>query len=167
MNIIFLDIDGVLATEKQYFTNRNKFQHKNKWAQELGVPYPFDNKCVKVFNEILSETDTEIVLTSDWRLRFDLIQTFTIFKENGIIRQPRMYTKSEPKSIGNISLTRAHEIELYLNDFKCDNFVIIDDLPLDKYLTNGNENKFVQTDDLEGIKKCGIKDKILNILNNG
>jgi hypothetical protein len=165
MSIIFLDIDGVLATEKQYYQNKSKFQHRNKWAKELGVPYSFDKKCVDIFNEILSITDAEIILSSDWRLKFDLIQLDTIFKGNGIIKSPRMFTKVEPKSFGNISENRAWEIELCVNDLNLKNYVIIDDLSLSNYLKNSD--KFVQTIDNEGIKQIGIKDKILKILNNG
>ena len=37
-NLIFLDIDGVLATHKQYMMNRKKFQDKNSIAKELNIP---------------------------------------------------------------------------------------------------------------------------------
>ena len=37
MKVIFLDIDGVLATDKQFMGNRNKFNQKNDWAKELKV----------------------------------------------------------------------------------------------------------------------------------
>ena len=50
MKTIFLDIDGVLATHKQYMMNRKKFQYKNPIAKELNIAYPFDTKCVKAFN---------------------------------------------------------------------------------------------------------------------
>ena len=42
MKIIFLDIDGVLATNKEFATNRTKFREKYLWAKELRVPYKFN-----------------------------------------------------------------------------------------------------------------------------
>lgn len=42
---IFLDIDGVLTTPKQWDLRRS--------SNEL-MPYPFDNDCVKNMNEIIS-----------------------------------------------------------------------------------------------------------------
>jgi hypothetical protein len=48
------------------------------------------------------------------------------------------------------------------------NYVVIDDLNVGKYMVITNEeNKFVLTNDFEGIKQLGIKNKIINILNNG
>ena len=52
MKIIFLDIDGVLATNKEFATNRTKFREKYLWAKELRVPYGWNKGCVDVFNEI-------------------------------------------------------------------------------------------------------------------
>jgi hypothetical protein len=161
--IIFLDIDGVLATNKQFRMNRKKFQEKNKWAYEDNVPYPFDEKCVKILNEILDETDAEIVLTSDWRLHWDLIRLHNIFQNNGVIKSPRMVTKNRPISFGNITKNRAHEIDLFLKHFQFANYVIIDDLNVGDYLENKN-TKFIKTKDNEGIKQIGIKEKILKIL---
>ncbi len=55
-NIILLDIDGVLATEESAHQPNHEL-----------FAYPFDKECVIVFNEVLKETDAEIVLSSDWR----------------------------------------------------------------------------------------------------
>jgi hypothetical protein len=163
--IIFLDIDGVLSTQKQFSMNRDKFQKKNEWAYEHNVPYPFDKKCVEVLNEILDETDAEIILTSDWRHHWDLIRLHEIFKNNGVIRSPRMVTKNAPVSFGNLEKNRAHEIDLFLKDFNFVNYVIIDDLNVGKYLESKND-KFVLTKDTQGLKENNIKTKILKILNN-
>ena len=38
MAVIFLDIDGVLATNLQFQMNKQKFQEKHAWADELRVP---------------------------------------------------------------------------------------------------------------------------------
>ena len=126
---MFLDIDGVLATNKQFGMNVKKFREKNEWAMNNNVPYPFDTKCVDIFNEILEETNAEIILSSDWKLHWDLIKMDLIFKKNNLIRSPRMMTKNDSISFGNITKNRVHEIELFLKDFEFVNYVIIDDLP--------------------------------------
>ncbi len=51
--IIFLDIDGVLATE------RTQEIEKSKWYNDRA--YPFENKSVKTLNQILEKVDAEIV----------------------------------------------------------------------------------------------------------
>jgi len=168
MSIIFLDIDGVLATHKQYMMNRKKFQDKNPNAKELRIPYPFDPKCVKIFNEILDETGADIVLSSDWKLHYSLEDIDKIFKFNGVNKSPVDTTINEDASMGNQTMNRAFQIGEYVTRNNITNYVVIDDLNVGKYMVITNEeNKFVLTNDFEGVKQLGIKNKIINILNNG
>ena len=162
--IIFLDIDGVLATHLQFMMNRTKFRKKYPEADELRIPYPFDEGCVKIFNEIIEETGADIVLTSDWKLHWDLDEIDKIFKYNQVVKSPFVFTENDTKSFGNITLNRAWEIDLFIRANDVDNFVIIDDLWVDKYMKFG-EGRIVRTKDMEGLKQSGIKDKIINILN--
>jgi len=166
MKVIFLDIDGVLATNKQFFMNSQKFKDKNAWAKELGVRYPFDKGCVKILNEILTETSAEIVLSSDWKMGRSLEDLDIIFKQNGVIKSPIGITPNEWVSISFTTKNRAYQIELYIKNNKVDKYVVIDDLPVGEFmkLTN-DDDKFVLTNDREGLKQLGIKNKILNILN--
>jgi hypothetical protein len=168
MKTIFLDIDGVLATYKQYVMNRKKFQDKNPIAKELNIPYPFDPKCVKIFNEILDATDADIILSSDWKLHFSLGDLDKIFKFNGVNKSPIDTTVNEDASMSNQTMNRAFQIGEYVTRNNITNYVVIDDLNVGKYMVITNEeNKFVLTNDFEGIKQLGIKNKIINILNNG
>ena len=112
--IIFLDIDGVLATHKQYMMNRDRFYYNYEWASDLNVPYPYDEKCVKVFNEILEKTGADIVLSSDWRLRWNLEELDKIFKANNIIKSPIDITEHFPYSGIQLERWRAGEIESYI-----------------------------------------------------
>jgi hypothetical protein len=165
---IFLDLDGVLATNKQYMMNRKKFQDKNPLAKDIRIPYPFDSKCVKVFNEILDATGADIVLSSDWREHFSLEDIDKIFKFNGVNKSPVDITISELASFGNQTMNRAFQIGEYAQRNNITNYVVIDDLNVGKYMVITNEeDKFFLTDDFEGIKKVGLKDKIINKLNNG
>ena len=148
--------------------NRKKFQDKNPIAKELNIPYPFDPKCVKVFNEILDETGADIVLSSDWKELFNLKDLDTIFKFNGVNKSPIDVTISELASFGNQTMNRAFQIGEYVTRNNITNYVVIDYLNVGKYMVITNEeNKFVLTNDFEGIKQLGIKNKIINILNNG
>jgi len=165
--ILFLDIDGVLATYKQYVMNKKKFQDKNPIAKELNISYPFDPKCVKIFNEILDETGADIVLSSDWKELFNLKELDKIFKFNGVNKSPIDVTISELASFGNQTMNRAFQIGEYVTRNNITNYVVIDDLNVGKYMVITNEeNKFVLTNDFEGIKQLGIKNKIINILKN-
>jgi histidinol phosphatase-like enzyme len=168
MKIIFLDIDGVLATHKQYMMNKKKFWDKNPVAKELKIPYPFDPKCVKVFNEILDVTGADIVLSSDWKTHWELTDIDKIFKFNGVKKSPIEFTTNDMVSFGNIVKNRAYQIGKYIQDHNITNYVVIDDLNISSFMSITNDqDKFVLTDDFEGIKKLSLKNKIIKILNNG
>jgi hypothetical protein len=166
MKALFLDIDGVIATEEQYSRRRDKFWKKTEWAKELGVPYPFDEKCVEILNEIVEETDAEIIISSDWRLHWDLILLSEIFKHNGVKKLPRSVTKVKPVSMGQLSKNRANEILDFVNHFDLKQFAILDDLDLMQFLDKGDaKERFVRTKDNQGLKEVGVKEKVINILN--
>ena len=124
MKTIFLDIDGVLCTEEC---------SKKPYHQDYF--YPFHENCVNAFNNILLETNANIVLTSDWRkhLEFDLNRIDQLFKINGVVKSPIDYTPD----LGN---DRNREITSYIYKHKINHFVIIDDMPLQI-----NSLRFVRT----------------------
>ena len=159
--VIFLDIDDVLTTTKEYNVPRHKVWEKYNKAKELNVPYVYNTGCVKVLNDIIKETDCQIVLTSDWRLRWNIEEMGRIFEMNGIIRKPDDFTDYEPISLGNIVRNRAHEINKYITENNIVNYVVVDYYPLGNDLPVG---KFILTKEKEGIKQSGIKSKILKVL---
>lgn len=159
---IFLDIDGVLATHIEFMKPRKKFHEKYDDAKQLRIPYPFNSGCVKILNSILEETDTQIVLSSDWRHHWDLEELDKIFKFNNLIKSPVAVTGNHPVSFGNLEKNRVNEIEKFRKSNDVGSFVIVDDLRMDIYLTT----RFVRTKDSEGLKQTGIKTKILKFLND-
>lgn len=159
--ILFLDIDGVLATNKEYNKNRHKFWNKNPEFRELNVPYPYNVGCVKILNEILEETDADIVLSSDWKLHWNLGDLDKIFKLNGITKSPIDVTGDHPIALNHLEKNRFNEIKIYIQDKDIKNYVIVDDLRLDIY-----SDRFVRTKDSEGLKQTGVKDKILKFFKN-
>jgi hypothetical protein len=165
MAIIFLDIDGVLATNLQFQMNKQKFQDKHTWADELRVPYPFDAGCVKVLNEIIETTDAEIVLSSDWKLHWNILELHDIFLQNGVIKSPRTSTLNITASEFDLEEERAYQIGEFIKKFKPKQYVIIDDLDVGpKMEMKEAEERFVKTRDREGLKQTGIKEKILEKL---
>lgn len=162
MKIIFLDIDGVLATNKEFAMNRTKFQTKHPEAKEIHIPYPFNSGCVKILNEILDETNAVIVLSSDWRLHWDLNGLDKIFKFNGVKKSPVAITsKMKRKLSSDLEDDRSFQIKTYINETLPNVWVAIDDLNLSSLGVN-----FIRTKDSEGLKQTGIKNKIIKILNN-
>jgi len=160
---LMLDLDGVLATTTQYYSN------KKKWHPAYDC-YRFDEKCVKVFNEILTAVDfpITIILSSDWKLHYDLKEMNEIFKWNGVKAVLTDYTPSswgvEFKSLQQLEQCRAYEIMKYVETHNVQNYVAVDDLDLTPWMPEG---RFVRTPRAnEGIKQNGIKQKIITILNN-
>lgn len=156
-----LDIDGVLATSHQYYTN------PKKWHEEYTC-YRFDYKCVKVFNEILEKINPIIILSSDWQDKYSLEMMNDIFKWNeinGIITDfTGMAWGVKFFSISELEECRAYDIIQYVKKHEIENYLAIDDLDLSPWI---NENNFIRTPNAnEGIKQNGIKDKILNMLLN-
>lgn len=154
---IFLDIDGVLATSHQFYTNRKKWPDYGS--------YRFDDKCVKVFNDILKITDPIIVLSSDWKLNYTIEAMNNIFEVNKIEGIISDFTPSlwgtKYLSYSDLDECRAQEILMYVNDHQVSNWVAIDDLKLAPWIPDN----FVHTPRAnEGIKQSNVKNKIIKML---
>ena len=74
MKVIFLDHDGVIFLSTEWggrFKKQTRVGRKlSQSVESLQVDARFDNfneKAVKVLNEILKETGAEIVVSSDWK----------------------------------------------------------------------------------------------------
>jgi hypothetical protein len=161
IKVIFLDIDGVLATNKEYATNRTKFREKYSWAKELRVPYGWNKGCVEVFNEILDVTNADIVISSDWRFHWDLDELDKIFKANGVKKSPIFGTiKNKRKMSSDLEDDRVYQISEWVKFNKPEKWVAIDDMNLSDLGYN-----FIRTTDSEGLTQTGLKDKIINTLN--
>jgi hypothetical protein len=161
MNIkkyILLDIDGVLATTTQYYTNRKK------WHPMYDC-YRFDETCVKVFNQIVEKVDPIIIISSDWRDRYTINQLNEIFEWNGVNAKISGVTNSswgvQFTSLQQLEECRSFEINRYAKENQLTKWVAIDDLDLKLWIP---ENFVRCTRANEGIKQSGVKDKILKVL---
>ena len=147
MKALFLDIDGVLATEES---------SRLAWHEEFA--YLFDPICVVILNTILEKTGAEIVLTSEWRIAFnnDLEALDRLFKYNKVNKSPIGVTS-------NICKDRNLEISDYLHKspHRISSFVILDDMDI-----KIAPNRFVRTNIIEGLKQTGIAERTINIINS-
>ena len=172
MKILFLDHDGVICLAQQWGKRNTK-----KSVSKGEVFDPFCPKAIKVLNEIIAETDCEIVVSSDWRLYRNLEYMQKMYLERGIDKAPIGFTRVFDASDDDIleetweykdrSQIMARVREKEINDWlrknpKIKNWVAVDDLNMRKL------SKFIHTpNQYEGIKQIGIKKKIVNILNSG
>ncbi len=133
---IFLDIDGVLAT------NQMPKVSKSEWYNDKA--YPFNKNCVNILNKILAKTDAHIILSSDWRRVFDLDELDKIFKFNQVIKSPIDTT--------SVLFNRDNEIRNYVITKHLSKFVIIDD----SYLL-GFQERFIRTNPQKGLQSEHLK----------
>jgi len=186
MKVIFLDHDGVICLSNNW---GNRFKKQKDWGGrklsmttlEMPVEYRFDNfdeKAVNVLNEILEETDAEIVVSSDWKRWATVEEMGEYYESKGIIKKPIAFTDSISYDDYEdfpwhrkceLEQTRSLEIAQYLGQNPhITHWVAIDDLDMSFRPEGGKEwglKNFVLTPiNNEGIKQTGIKDKILNFL---
>ena len=196
MKVIFLDNDGVICLSNNW---GSRFKKQNKWGgrklsmsmSSIPIEYRFDNfdvKAVKILNEILEETDAEIVVSSDWQNFATLDELGEYYESQGIIKKPIGVTKE----IGDVDFEkydkmpwnrdldleqhRSLEILEWLEAHaEVTHWVAVDDLHMGIHVENswrgaydredwGLENFVWTPRDNQGIKQSGIKDKILKFL---
>ena len=194
MKVIFLDNDGVICLANNW---GSRFKKQNKWGgrklsmsmSSIPIEYRFDNfdeKAVKILNEILEETDAEIVVSSDWQNFATLDELGEYYESQGIIKKPIGVTKE----IGDVDFEkydkmpwnrdldleqhRSLEILEWLEAHaEVTHWVAVDDLNMGMDINTsygpterdwGLKNFVWTPRDWEGIKQSGVKEKILKYL---
>lgn len=192
MKVIFLDHDGVICLSnnwggrtKKWAKYRSENPDSSKEKKDAPVSFRFDDfdtKSVKVLNEILEETGSEIVVSSDWKLHATLEELGEYYELHGIIKKPIALTPNLGKCTWyndiiwmwsprwELEMIRVIEIKQYLHDHpEITHWVSVDDLNMGK---NGEawkdewaiDNFVLTPKSNEGIKQSGVKEKILNYL---
>jgi len=151
MKVIFLDIDGVIALPRQYAIPRNKFQSKNPSAKNLNIPYPWDERCIKVLNRFILEHNLYVVLSSDWKLHYTMDEIEKIFNWNGVATSPIGFTKMTNPDLSQLEEYRVNEIQDWVKQNKIETWCAIDDLDL-----SALGERFVKTDERMGIAEKGM-----------
>lgn len=129
MNIIFLDVDGVLNSIRKCAE-----VYKLTGKSHSGINYPFDENCMNYLKKLVEQTNSFIVITSTWRKDEE--------SKARLLEELKKYGLSE-KVLGFTKIldTRSNEIKEYLNSFDVNvNFVILDDI---SFLDGLNSNLIV------------------------
>jgi hypothetical protein len=187
MKVMFLDNDGVICLSNNWGSRakkRKRFMKENPHfsneISKLPVKYRFDNfdkKAINVLNQIIEESDCEIVVSSDWKLHANLRELGEYYNSQGIIKRPIDITpKMEEFDLDSNDLfmwnrwlerKRILEIKKYLSEHpEVTHWVAVDDLNMSNE-SNGNlglDNFVLTPRSLEGIKQSGIKEKVLRFL---
>lgn len=190
MKVLFLDNDGVICLSNNWGGRSkkwNKYIKLNPGQNSLALAPvevrfdDFDRKAIKILNQILEETDAEIVVSSDWRLHATLDEISEYYLSKGIIKKPISFTKryidcDKPDEFvwrrgTAIEQQRCIEVRQYLTDHpEITHWVCVDDLQLGEKDSYGFKREwgltnFVHTPrSTEGIKQSGIKEKIIKFL---
>lgn len=159
MKIIFLDIDGVLNSEKWYKSNKSSTLNIEYDKQKF-ISDSFDPECWKYVEKLINETGAKIVLSSSWR-HYDLEST--VKEYTGTAFQP-IIDNLIGVTPGMMSRCRGMEIRLYLRSLseQPESYVILDD---DRDMFDSQLPYFVHINDETGITENDYK-KALKILKN-
>ena len=180
---------GSRSKKRSKYRSENPNSSDSK--KEVPVEYRFDDfdtKAIKVLNEIIEKTGCEIVVSSDWRYHANLEELGYYYMKQGVIKKPiavtDIFQDIFPKEWNafrfraDLELERSMEIGHWLeNHPEVTHWVAVDDLNMsveflgDRFSDKDESDKksgltnFVLTPkSSEGIKQCGIKEKIIKYL---
>jgi hypothetical protein len=194
MKVIFLDNDGVICLSN----NRgSRFLKQKQFGDENHIEARFDDfdkKSVDVVNEIINQTNADIVISSDWKNHASLEELKEYYRKQGIVKQPIDTTENfhfeNWKKQGivkshdefpwsrelDLEQNRYFEIKKWLDEHKeVTSWVCVDDLHLGRFVESstygpyrrdswGLENFVWTPREDQGITQPGVKEKILNFL---
>lgn len=154
MKAVFLDIDGCL-NHILWYKSKKPIENSISFDEDL------DPTCIERINNLCLETDSKVVISSDWRIS-------SCYKERLERAGLKNIIGHTPITVFNIfkggkSLCRGEEIKMWLSDHpEITNYVIIDDRT--DFLKEQLDH-FIQVDPYYGLTDKDI-DKAKNILNN-
>ena len=129
--IIFIDVDGPLA----WGTWGDGRVMLNESTKTFTIPYPWVEEDCQALQKICDETNASLVISSDWRKHFSIIQLKTIFQNYGICSPIVDITTHQDlwnkMSRPSVEWERASEITKWVKDNKISNWISIDDMKLD------------------------------------
>lgn len=157
--IIFLDIDGVLNSDKFYkdlsqYIRWKKAKEEGKSRDEQVALASIDPETVQWVWYIINHTQASLVISSTWRNDNKLSEKF---KYMGLPE----FIDITPSTIQR---HRGTEIQMWLDAHpEVDNYVILDD---DTDVLDSQSEHFVHVSYEEGLNE-EFANKAINILNNG
>lgn len=155
--IIFLDIDGVLSSDK--YANRYSLE---EWENLSYLERHIDNEAVELINYICDKTNAQVVISSTWRYGRTVEQLQQVLNDRG--GTFKVIDKTPEHDIRY----RGYEIDAWISKnrrkyengdyFKLTNYAILDD-DIGDMLLKQKDNVF-ETDRRVGITKIDA-DKII------
>ena len=190
MKCIFLDHDGVICLSNNWGGRSkkwSKYRSANPEASTDKMDAPvfvrfddFDEKAVRVLNQIIEETGAEIVVSSDWKRWANVEEMGEYYESQGIIKKPIALTPDLGECTWytndvwvwsakwDLEMSRVIEIKQYLHDHpEITRWVAIDDLNMGKdedWKDWGLDNFVLTPRSNEGIKQSSIKGRVLKFL---
>ena len=179
MRYVFLDVDGVLQpydSENRFYEINNKVKELVKALSEkyntdfskyivydiLAVYYDWNMDAVNRLRHILDETNSKIIISSDWRSSKSIYKMRDLLK----IKELDKYWLADNNIIKNgnsLAEIRALEIQDALDRYPIDNYAILDDMKdLETYFPNNSviTYDYLKTSDMEKCLKILKKDKV-------
>ena len=137
MNVVFLDVDGVLNSDTNLVAMYNK-----TGKRYFGFDFPFDERCMENLVILVRCTKSKIVITSSWRKsKRGMKVLMAKLKEYGLDEEVIACT-----SILNTS--REDEIKTFLKGIDSRlNYIILDD----KRNMGDLEQRVIRTDKAHGL----------------
>jgi hypothetical protein len=137
--IIFIDVDGPLA----WGTWGDGRVNLNSGSELFTIPYPWVEDDCSALRNIIDTTDAKLVLSSDWRMHYGLIQMKRIFQYYGIPGHHLIDTTThmdlwKKLSRPPLEWERAAQIAKWVKDNKIRHWIAIDDLDI------GNQFKWLK-----------------------
>ncbi len=155
MKLLFLDIDGVLATRQELM--KGLLEDRS---------HDFNPDAINYLNRLCKETDCSIVISSTWRLGKDIDALRKIFLRRGFVYPEKIIGKTLSWLAGprDHEFSRGEEIEVYLHEATMQaiiqTYCIVDD---DSDMLVHQLPYFVKTEFETGLQKEHYE-KIIEIL---
>ncbi|MBQ6284927.1 MAG: hypothetical protein IJK67_01265 [Bacilli bacterium] len=170
MNIVFLDIDGVLQpydTDSQFISVDNSLVRllskryntdysKYDLSTLASVYYDWDEQAVARLKYALKETDSKIIVSSDWRNPDQPYKMPDLLKIHGLnsywLEDLPLLGKGKERD--DLALIRAKEIQFALNKHRINNFVVLDDMKAMKEYYPNNSVITYNTMSINDMNEC-------------
>ena len=160
MDVIFLDIDGVLNSECFFVMRARNMRGLRLMDVDDGIDksvqnrmYCIDPRNLDVLMELIEETKSKVVITSIWKF----LKSF-----EGVCKELKSFGVPIIGQTSDNFFNRGYGIKKYLNNNDVNNFVILDDINFidyDRFL----QPNFVKTNFRDGLTETE-KVKALKIL---
>lgn len=148
MNVLFLDIDGVLNSHEWYEKNKDEIMREGGTSFWRSVA-ELDPEACALVNAFCEEFDLKIVISSTWRKRHSATEIEAMFHKKGLFAE----VVGTTPSINNVP--RGREIAEFIKNhpaMQIEKFVIFDD---DADMLQGQP--FVHTTWAKGVKEHNIE----------